>query len=1153
MRSLQRGIGRRIAAVIVAALVAAPLSGAVAQADTVTEYLQNPSFEQPGANAAAPTGWTPVLIGNETAPYRWVVQTFNASGQYPPPSPIPDGQFGLEMFWQVGSNLGVMGIAAQQNVNVPSANDLYFSYDAAQTFYPDSRSANWAGAMAEVQFTSGGQANSLRYFHPMSRTDYTGSPQDSATTKYIIGERFTGNGDWVANSRDLDADIRTKFGITDFTVTSVRVGNLQDRKAVSPLPNMTTYWDDVELTKGGVNEGPGNPDPTTPDCTKINGIQGSGPVSPCVGRTVTVQGVVTGIDDEVGADYNRTYPEDRGIFLQSLPSDDDNNPATSEGVFVGYVDTASSFRPGDVVRVTGQVKEKFGLTEIAEQIGQEPTKLGTAAVPAPVVIDQARAESQGADRAYYESLENMLVKLPVGTANSGGTNKFGELFLTPGTTRDRILEGEPLPVSLLALDADAGAGNPANPHKPPAPSTTYVTADLFDQVRDATGPLSFSFSNYKLMPQPGALPSVVDGPVAYPYTGVPQATPGQVRVVSFNVLNYFPVGVELDLSPVGQAEYDEKKARLADAIDRLLKRPDIVAVQEVYNLAVLRDLAATLGGYTAYLLEGNDSRGIDVGYLVKDGVQVANLRQFDRTTPGCDDSGLAYDRPPLALDVKVYGREFTIVNNHFKSKGGAGASGACQLQQANRLRGQVASLEAAGRQVIVLGDLNQFETETPLAALQTGTSLTNLWGSAPAEFRYSSQYQGVLQTLDHVLVTDGLDSAVADFRYAPINTDYADRFTGGGAGADGHKVADHNPAVLTLSLDGVAPVTSATIDPAQPTSGWFTSALLVTLSATDQGSGVDRTEYQLDGGAWTGYTEPVVVAGDGPHTLAYRSVDKTGNVEETKTLAVKVDATAPVTTASFPPGNGGWHNGGVPVTLSATDAGSGVAGTEYALDGGAWTPYTATVTVSGAGEHELRYRSTDKAGNVEESKAVTVKIDTGSPTVVISGIADGTTYGDSLDLPIGWQVVDTRSGVKTVTGTLDGQPFQPGTLKLHEPALGEHTLTVTAVNNAGNQTVQTVKFTIGTSTNDISALIDRFEKVGKLTAHGAAKLQDRISKVMVSEDKDRERDKKKIVKKLEKFVDAVNDPKNVSDDQVKALLLRDANALIAENGGPSES
>jgi len=803
MTSVHSRLGRRrlrgfLTAAAAAALVGAALPGAAAHA-AATEFLQNPSFEQPGANAATPTGWTPVLLDGETNPYRWVVQTFNAAGQFPPPAPVPDGQYALEMFWQVGPNLGVLGTGARQNVTVPAATDLFFSYDTVQTFYPDSRAVNWGGAMAEVQFTAGGQTNRLRYFHPGSRPDYTGSPQDTATVKYIVGTQFTGNGAWIANSRDLDADIAAKFGVTDFTVTAVTVGNLQDRRATTPLSNMTTYWDDVELTKGGVNEDPGNP-PGGGDCTTISGIQGSGFASPCVNRTVTVQGVVTGIDDEVGADYNRTYPEDRGIFLQSLPADDDNNPATSEGIFVGFVDNPSAYRPGDVVRVTGQVREKFGLTEIAEQIGQEPTKTGTAAVPAAVVIDQATAQAQGPDKPYYESLENMRVTLPVGTANSGGTNKFGELFVTPGTTRDRIVEGEPVPASLLALDADAGAGNPANPHKAPR-SSTYVTADLFDEVRGATGPLSYSYGHYKLLPQPGALPEVVDGPTAYPYDGLPAATPGQFRVVSFNVLNYFPVGVELDLSPVSQAEYDEKKARLADAIDDLLQRPDIVAVQEVYNLAVLQDLATTLGGYTAYLQEGNDSRSIDVGYLVKDGVSVAGVRQFDKTTAGCDDSGRAYDRPPLAIDVTVSGRQFTIVNNHFKSKGGSGASGACQLQQANRLRDRVAEIEAAGGQVIVLGDLNQFEFEPPLAALQTGSSLTNLWSTAPAESRYSSHYQGVLQTLDHVLVTDGLDDAVADFRYAPISTDYADRYAAG----DGHKVADHNPAVLTLAFDTSEP------------------------------------------------------------------------------------------------------------------------------------------------------------------------------------------------------------------------------------------------------------------------------------------------------------------------------------------------------------
>ncbi|MEO3859371.1 ThuA domain-containing protein [Acrocarpospora sp. B8E8] len=347
--------------------------------------------------------------------------------------------------------------------------------------------------------------------------------------------------------------------------------------------------------------------------------------------------------------------------------------------------------------------------------------------------------------------------------------------------------------------------------------------------------------------------------------------------------------------------------------------------------------------------------------------------------------------------------------------------------------------------------------------------------------------------------------------------------------------------------DTTAPVTTATPDPAQPASGWFTSLVLVTLAGADeaQGSGVDRTEFQLDGGAWTTYLEPVVITGDGPHTLNYRSVDKAGNVEAAKALALKVDATAPATTADFLPVG----QGTVPVTLAATDATSGVEKIEYALDSGDWTPYTAAVNVTGVGDHELRYRATDKAGNVEDTKAATIKIEPeAAPTILISGVADGTEYGDSQDLTIAWEVAGAN--IKTVTGTLDGQPFTSGSVQpLYQLALGAHTLTVTVETQSGTKVEQTVTFSTVTSTDDISALIERFKAAGKLSATGAAKLQDKISKVMVSEDKERERDKKKIVKKLERFIEAVNDPKIVSNAEVKATFLRDANALIVANGG----
>jgi uncharacterized protein len=545
-------------------------------------------------------------------------------------------------------------------------------------------------------------------------------------------------------------------------------------------------------------QGSGGSEPPTPLVTPIHDIQGTGAASPLAGTTVTIEGVVTGVDDEIGSSFTGTFPEDAGIFVQERTPDDD--PTTSEGVFVGFVRDRDAYPPGTVVRTTGLVKEKFGLTMVSESLGLEPEAIGTAPVPEPVTIDPIAAEAQGPARAYYESLENMRVRLAVGTANSGGTTKFVELFLTPGTTRDRVLRDEPTP-GLLATDADAGAGDPDNPFRPAGPSTTLVQGDLFDEVREAVGPLAFSFSHYKLMVQPGLLPTVVDGPTPFPFEALAPARPPDLRVASFNLENFLPVGAELDLGTVSPQEYADKRDRLADAIGRLMGRPEVVAVQEVGDLASLEDLASAVGGYRAHLIEGNDSRGIDVGFLVRDepAIRVEGVRQLgkDATNPTsatCSDvPGGLFDRPPLAIDVAARGLRLTVISNHFSSKA---APDACRDAQAAFVRDRVAEIEAAGGEVVVAGDLNAFEDETPLGVLEgPGTSLDNLWDRAPVGEAYSFQFNGRLQTLDHLLVTDGLAPLVRDVRYAHFANDYHRREAPG----DGHRVSDHDPPIVTLS------------------------------------------------------------------------------------------------------------------------------------------------------------------------------------------------------------------------------------------------------------------------------------------------------------------------------------------------------------------
>ncbi len=88
------------------------------------------------------------------------------------------------------------------------------------------------------------------------------------------------------------------------------------------------------------------------------------------------------------------------------------------------------------------------------------------------------------------------------------------------------------------------------------------------------------------------------------------------------------------------------------------------------------------------------------------------------------------------------------------------------------------------------------------------------------------------------------------------------------------------PAVGTPD-DVTPPVTSAVgLD-----GRWHRAPVTVTLTAADPGeggSGVEYTEYSLDGGPWT-RGESVTVDVEGTHSLSYRSVDFAGNVEEAQT------------------------------------------------------------------------------------------------------------------------------------------------------------------------------------------------------------------------------------------------------------------------------
>lgn len=545
--------------------------------------------------------------------------------------------------------------------------------------------------------------------------------------------------------------------------------------------------------------------------TPIHAVQGAGATTGQAGEVVTITGVVVGVDNQQAvSNYVDLDPSQAGLYVEAPRGQWDDDDATSEGIYVGGL--AGSDRAarhvGRTVTVTGTVKEIYGLTAI-DATGSTPAFGRRAPLPAPVTIDPGAAAVQAVaangSRPYYETLEGMRARLAVGTANSGGTDVFGELFLQPGTTRERVFRdpAQTGPPNLISTSQDAGSRDvdPTNPSATP-PSRTRVNGDLFDRVRDLVGPVGFAFSEYAIVPQPGAMPAVQHGPTRYP-ARAPRQPRHTLRVSEFNVENLFAPGMVDDNHTFTREEIDHKTTRIADGISRSLRRPDIVAVEEVASAASLREVARKLGGYRSYWEPSNDARHVAVGFLVKHGIRVQGTRQVgaDATTTvaGCNDSPAddpqLFERPPLELAVRVGRTRMTLIANHLAS---LGHPEPCRQAQADFLRAQATALERSGREVLVLGDLNDFEDSPALTQNLVGadTSLHNLWGLAPAPERYSYQYRGQLQTLDHIFATAGLARRVRDMRYVHFDNDYYER----NQTRDAAKVSDHDPPLATFAL-----------------------------------------------------------------------------------------------------------------------------------------------------------------------------------------------------------------------------------------------------------------------------------------------------------------------------------------------------------------
>lgn len=245
--------------------------------------------------------------------------------------------------------------------------------------------------------------------------------------------------------------------------------------------------------------------------------------------------------------------------------------------------------------------------------------------------------------------------------------------------------------------------------------------------------------------------------------------------------------------------------------------------------------------------------------------------------------------------------------------------------------------------------------------------------------------------------------------------------------------------VSGINIDETAPVLIASVP-----SGWHTGDVTVSWTCTDALS--QPASQPAD----------TIVKGEGANLSATAScTDNAGNTTVKTVDGIKIDRTAPTTTASVAdPDASGWYRGDVKVTLNGSDNGSNIAATYYSVDGGDAKTYDGAFTVSTEGTHTIAFWSKDNAGNVEKAGApITLKIDKTAPTtMVIDPISPDGGWFVTKGIPVAFDAADGVSGVAATYYSIDGG----GQQKYGEPfsadlATGTHTITYWSVDAAGNE------------------------------------------------------------------------------------------------------
>ncbi|WP_370979513.1 ExeM/NucH family extracellular endonuclease [Agaribacterium sp. ZY112] len=546
---------------------------------------------------------------------------------------------------------------------------------------------------------------------------------------------------------------------------------------------------------------------------KIHDIQGDG-AQVAISQPVKVSAIVTAVfQAENQAD---------GFFIQEEDSDIDNNPASSEGIFVYCDQCPVEVAVGDLVDVQGMPVEFYGMSQIRATEQSDIKVLASGqTLPSYELIDLPIV---GDIDEFYETKEGMLVQFSdqLSVAEYYQLGQFGQLVLSEGG-RPRQFTDQHLPdaqaysahVEALAArtiilddiyDGNNVALSAETPVYYPLPglsTESYIRGG--DTVNELTGVLQYSFSAWRIRPSSAYGINFI---ASNPRKSQPDDVGGSLKVASFNVLNYFTT---INDTGTGCGASGTLECRGAHSASELLRQTqkivsavcaidaDIVGLMEIENPAPNTDISPVAelanaisvecGPYVAVETATVGTDAITVAFIYKPSTvntagETAILDSLAFTNP--KNASTPKNRPAIAQSFEDLssGTVFTVAVNHLKSKGSSCGEGddSPETGQANcnQTRTMAAELEAQwlaskptgvdSDMTLVIGDLNAYRNEGPIQAFKNAgyTDLVDTFVGADA---YGYVFSAQLGYLDHGLANEALLPFVTGVTDWHINAD----------------------------------------------------------------------------------------------------------------------------------------------------------------------------------------------------------------------------------------------------------------------------------------------------------------------------------------------------------------------------------------------